>query len=406
MEELIRYIDSLYLGRDLMDLMLRGKSVIDSRRGLAIATRDSAARFLAGYGYNLDNPVEAAELLGNYQEALQFIRKYFLKPEAPEGADLEIPRMFFEVSDVRDLFVWAGDKGLAHEEVIRMRWACAVLRVMHTISHIDKDLRHDYFSTIQQQVFDRFYKELHNVDGKLFLGDPKSDGIELVKFQTKPRKARDSLIIKLLHKAENVAEEVFDQVGVRFVTKSSVDTVRVLMFLNDRNIVMPMNLRPSRSRNNLVDPLVYRRTWREAKREVKGGILSSRAEVDGLMERALEAGAQRGDGKGHNPFSSANYKSIQFTCRQLIKFKNPAYEQLKALRTALKGSVDPAVKAAVEQIDISRLTREQRFFYPFEVQIVDLKNHQEAESGQASHAAYKAAQQQTAMKRVLGQLLD
>ncbi|NUM88764.1 MAG: TIGR04552 family protein [Bdellovibrionales bacterium] len=391
-----------------MDLMLRGKSVIDSRRGLAIASRDAATRFLASYGYNLENPVEAAELLGNYQEALQFIRKYFLKPEAQEGAELEIPKMFFEVSDVRDLFVWAGDKSLLHEDVFRMRWACAVLRVMHTISHIDKDLRHDYFSSIQQQVFDRFYKELHNVDGKLFLGDPRGDGIELVKFQTKPRKARDSLVIKLLHKAENVAEEVFDQVGVRFVTKTAVDTVRVLMFLNERNIVMPMNLRPSRSRNNLVDPLVYRRTWRVAKREAKGGILHSRAEVDGLMERALESAAQPAlpESRAHNPFSNASYRSIQFTCRQLIKFRNPAYEQLKALRSALKGAGDPAVKAAVEQIDISKLTREQRFFYPFEVQIVDHKNHLEAESGQASHAAYKAAQQQMAMKRVLGQLLD
>ena len=40
---------------------------------------DAADEFLFKYGYSLENPVDRAELLGNYHESLRFIRKYFLK---------------------------------------------------------------------------------------------------------------------------------------------------------------------------------------------------------------------------------------------------------------------------------------------------------------------------------------
>ncbi len=406
MEEIRAYLDSLFLGRDVMELMLRGKSMIDARRGIPLPDREAAGRFLSAYGYSSDNPVEWAELQGNYQESLRFIKKYFLKPENPEGAALEIPKLFYEMADLRDLFMYAGDKAV--ENTDRMRWACAILRVMHTVSHIDKDLRQEYFSSIQQQVFDRFYKELHNVEGALYLGDPKSvESIELVRFQTKPRKARDSLILKLLHKPENTTEEVFDQIGVRFVTKSVVDVVRVLKYLRDRYIVMPVNIRPSRSRNNLIDPILYRRKWREAKFEAGKGILRTPGEIGSFLEQhLLQGGGTGGKRSDHNPFSNENYRSVQFTCRQLVKFRNPMYDDVKALRNALREVADPEIKKLVERLDMSKLFREQRFFYPYEVQIVDLRNHEEAESGQASHAAYKAAQMQTAMKRVLGQLLQ
>ena len=109
--------------------------------------------------------------------------------------------------------------------------------------------------------------------------------------------------------------------------------------------------------------------------------------------------------RNSNGFSNSNYKSIQFTCRQLIKYRSPVYDEIKALRTLLKNSTDLEVKSAADRLDISHLTKEQRFFYPFEVQIIDIKNYEEAESGRASHASYKAAQAKMAMKRVLGQLL-
>ena len=389
-----------------MNLMLRGRSVIDNHQGLPISTLDASDEFFRKYGYDLENPVESAEVLGNFHEALRFIRKYFLKPEAPDGADLEMPRMFQELTDIRNLFVWAADKSI--ESALRARWACAILRVMHAISHLDKDLRHEFFPEIQKQIFDRFYKEIHTVEGQIWLGNPKEPGsVALEKFHTKPRKTRESLILKLLHKKETLAEDVFDQIGLRFVTRSRMDVVRVLKFLRDRYIVMTMNIRPSRSRNNLVDPMLYRRTWREIQHAIKRGEVSGREAVHEALDKALSVGfsEMQKEIAEHNPFSSADFRSIQFTCRQLVKYRSPLYDELRSLRKILRSSEDPEIKKVIERVDFAHLFREQRFFYPFEVQIIDLKNYEEAENGRASHSSYKAAQAQMAMKRVLGQLL-
>lgn len=405
-QQLLSYMDTLRLSRDVMNLMLRGRSVIDSHHGLPIHGLDAADEFLHKYGYNLENPVESAEVLGNYHESLRFIRKYFLKPENHEGADLEIPKAFVELTDLRNLFLWAADKSL--DQVIRARWACAILRVMHAISHLDKDLRHEFFPEIQKQVFDRFYKEIHTVEGQVYLGNPKDPrAVPLDKFQTKPRKTRDSVILKLLHKKETLAEDVFDQIGVRFVTRTRPDVVRVLKYLRDKYIVMTMNIRPSRSRNNLVDPLLYRRTWRELRHQIQRGEGRDAAWVEGALDYALREGFSEAQKEinENNPHSSKEFRSIQFTCRQLVKYRSPVADEVRALRSLLRTSQDPEIQKVLERIDFAHLQKEQRFFYPFEVQIMDRVNWEEAESGRASHAVYKAAQAKMAMRRVLGQLI-
>lgn len=405
-EDLNDYIQSLRLTRDIMDLMLRGRSAIDSEHPISLKTAEGAHEFLDAYGYNLNSPVEAAELQGNYHEALRFIRKYFLRPENPEGAELEIPREFFELQDVRNLFLWAADRNFG--KIIRARWACSVLRVMHAISHLDKDLRHGVFPEIQKQIFDRFYREIHSEEGTVFLGKPGSiRSIQLVRFQTKPRKTRDSLILKVLHKRDALAEDVFDQIGVRFVTQTRTDVVRVLKYLRDHHIVMVMNIRPSRSRNSLIDPLLYRRKWREVLSGVGKGKFKSSEEVQAMLESSMTDGFAEGQERisESNPFSSSHFFSLQFTCRQLVKYRSPVFADLKSMKKKLKDSKDPDIQSILEIIDKSDLTKEMRFFYPFEVQILDEKNHLEAESGRASHSAYKAAQAQMAMRRVLGPLV-
>ena len=406
LQDLLSHMDTLRLSRDVMNLMLRGRSVIDSHHGLPIRELEATDEFLLKYGYNLENPVESAEVLGNYHESLRFIRKYFLKPENAEGASLEVPKAFAELTDMRHLFIWASDKSL--DQVIRARWACAILRVMHAISHLDKDLRHEFFPEIQKQVFDRFYKEIHTVDGQVYLGNPKDPrAVPLDKFQTKPRKTRDSVILKLLHKKETLAEDVFDQIGVRFVTRTRPDVVRVLKYLRDKYIVMTMNIRPSRSRNNLVDPLLYRRTWRELRHQIQRGEGKDREWLENALDYALREGfseAQK-DISENNPHSSKEFRSIQFTCRQLVKYRSPVADEVKSLRTLLRTSQDPEIQKILERLDFAHLQKEQRFFYPYEVQIIDRENFEEAESGRASHAAYKAAQAKMAMHRVLGQLI-
>src|SRR6185295_2659401 len=194
-------------GWEILDVIISGKSSIDSPNGFQLMSQAEVTRFIESYGYDVDNPIERAELLGNFHEALNFVRKNFLQPENPDGLRLEIPRKIVELSDIRDLFLMSSF-GLAGQNrdtagQVLSQWACSILKIMHTIAHIDKDVRSSYFSDIQQQIFDRFYRVVHRTgDGHLFLGDKEDDPmrVDLDAFETKPKKSRDSIILKLLHK--------------------------------------------------------------------------------------------------------------------------------------------------------------------------------------------------------------
>ena len=59
---------------EVLDVIISGRSSIDSPNGFQTSGRDEATRFIESYGYNPQDPIEAAEILGNFQEALNFIR--------------------------------------------------------------------------------------------------------------------------------------------------------------------------------------------------------------------------------------------------------------------------------------------------------------------------------------------
>ena len=217
---------------ETFDIVVRGRSAIDAAEGFQMRTLDDAGRFALSYGYDLENPIENAEVFGNFQEALRFIRKNFLRPENPDGLRVEVPRRIAELTDVRELFLMASmsypSQNADTPGMLLRDMACSVLKVMHTIAHIDKDMRIPYFAECQKQIFDRFYRVIHRDDeGRLFLGDKADDPerIDLAAFETKPKKSRDSILLKLLHKPENVAEDIFDQVGIRFVTPTLLDSL-------------------------------------------------------------------------------------------------------------------------------------------------------------------------------------
>lgn len=398
---------------EVLEIFLKGKSAIDMNLGLLgfhIHTQDDAARFLDSYGYELSNPIEKAETLGNFHESLNFIRKYFLQPENPDGIKTDIPRKILEITEPRDLLLMAalhypGQTGDSQGIALR-DWACAILKVMHTITHADKDLRTPYFSDIQKQICDRFYKVVQrDAQGVLYLGEKPEDQlrVDLVQFETKPKKSRESILLKLLHKPENVAEELFDRVGIRFITKSRLGCLRVVKFLKDRMIVMPPNVKPSRSKNTLIDLAETRKvieTWLPR-------MDSKEADEKQLIEEVDKTPFPAETVNADNPHSRKAYRAIQFTSRQLIKLKNPLYDDLKELKALEKvGSLPESASKVVDRIDLKHIQREVRFFYPYEVQIMDEHSARENEQGQSSHVEYKRAQIQTAMKRVLGSLMD
>ncbi len=393
---------------EVLDIIIGGRSSIDSNQGFSLSDIEDVDRFLRSYGYNLEDPIERAEAFGNFHEALAFIRRYFLQPENPEGIKIEIPRKILEMTDIRELFLAAsmkatGQQSDAQGQLLR-NWCCSILKVMHTIAHMDQDIRAPYYPEIQKQIFDRFYRVIQRDDeGSLYLGERMDDPlrVNLSRFETKPKKARDSILLKMLHKQENVAEEVFDRVGIRFVTRTRLGALRVIKFLKDRRIVLPPNIKPSRSRNTLVDVEQLRGTVEE--------IFAGKEDTIELNEEEIVAqlqAAANGTSVGVNPHSSEHYRAIQFTARQLVKIRNPVFDELKELKSILKAkdSVDPDLSKVIERVDLKFLQRDLHFFYPYEVQVVDEKSHEENEQGRGAHSEYKKAQIQTAMKRVMGPL--
>lgn len=393
------------ISESVLDVLIGGTSFLDSKDGFRGSFPDaqSAEKFLNAYGYDESDPIESAELQGNLQEAIRFIKKYFLKPENPEGIALEMPKKINDVTSVRELLLMAN----GHQSQDLRNWACSILRVVHIISHVDRDMRNNYFGEIQKQIFDRFYRFIHRDEaGQLYVGRNEDDPlrVNLVEFQAKPKKARDSVLMKLLHKPESVAEEVFDRVGVRFVTQNRTDAVRVIHFLEQTNIIVAANIRPSRSRNTLIDTSAFKQVMElELPRLKKGEI--DEAQLVKELEEVPYSQAKPGE----NPFSSQHYRAIQFTCRQLIKLRNPLSDLIRDAKAAARGldATTPqnvSVQSAIDRLDPRLVQRVVRFFYPFEIQAMDHESYIENEKGRSAHAEYKKAQQRSAMMRVMGVL--
>jgi uncharacterized protein (TIGR04562 family) len=402
------YLNKYLFDWEILDVVIGGKSALDTKNFLGpMSDIEHVNEFLKGYGLDPSDHVTKAELFGNFQEALQFIRRYFLKEGNPDGLDLKLPNSLLMISDISQLFLMATDVNPNKKE--DKLWAEIVLKVMHTIVHADKDLRSNYFNIVQTQIFDRFYKYIfRGNDDKLYLGIKGSDNvIALVDFETKSKKTRESVIIKLLHKAENVAEELFDRIGVRFVTETRFDTLRVIRFLLEKNIVIPHNNKPSRAINTMINL----EQFKEAHQKVlKAALRKKMTEEEFLhsIEQEVRRCSLRGESSEKNRFTSKSYQSIQFTCRHLIEYKNPFLQEFNELRRLAKNynSDENELAKRVLSMDIALVARDIRFFYPYEVQIVDKVASVENSQGDASHQEYKRQQVQSAMKRLFKSMIE
>jgi uncharacterized protein (TIGR04562 family) len=403
------YLSKYMFDWDALEVVVGGKSALDSKNFIVpMSSAEEVNQFLRGYGLDPSDPVTNAELFGNFHEAVQFIRRYFLKEGSPDGLEYQVPNSLLMIGDITQLFILAADETNSKNREEQL-WAEIVLKVMHTIVHTDKDLRSNYFNIVQTQIFDRYYKyAFRNDEDKLFFGDKGTENvISLVDFETKSKKTRESIIIKLLHKAENVAEELFDRIGVRFVTTTRFDTIRLVRFLLEKNIIVPHNNKPSRSINTMIDLKKFRESHQQIlKMAIRNNLSEDRFVA--AMEREIWQCKFIGKDSEHNKFTSKNYQSIQFTCRQLIEYKNPFLHEFNELRRLAKNSAPESNELAkkILNLDHSLVARDIRFFYPYEIQVVDIEAFKENTEGEASHQEYKRQQVLSAQKRLFKKLIN
>ena len=186
------------------------------------------------------------------------------------------------------------------------------------------------------------------------------------------------------------------------MTETPLGALKVVKYLRDKMIVMPPNIKPSRSRNTLIDIEALRSRLQDLLLRADRGEISE-VEFTAQLEEVAKA-PQVGP---ENPHSSEYYRAIQFTVRQLIKLRNPLYADLKELKNQARSNpVHADLLKLIEKIDLTHIQREIRFFYPYEIQVFDRSGAEENERGRSAHSDYKRAQVLSAMKRVMGGLAD
>ncbi|HWQ10177.1 MAG TPA: TIGR04552 family protein, partial [Holophaga sp.] len=227
---------------EITRVVLGGGSFID-QPGIHLPTLPQARDFALYYGYDVEIPTQREHLVKVFEDALAFMEEVVL-----DGTGLTLPPDFCALQDPLELLVWASVRPMD----TRARWSCALLRVMHTLFHLDNNVYLRFLPEIQQQIFDRYERYLvPTADGGWVLKGAYE--VPLLAVKRKESKNRVSMLLKLLHKPENVAETIYDQIGLRLVAQDLLGVLAAIRFLLDHHVLMATHIKPSRTRNLMVD---------------------------------------------------------------------------------------------------------------------------------------------------------
>jgi len=350
-----------------------GRSAIDLG-ALALRNLHDARAFVREYGYDLDQPAARDIVRNCHREAVDFIVGTFLQP----GQERLIPRDVATPADPIQLLVYASHH--AQQNSVQRMWSCAILKVMHAIFYIDNNLELRHFNTIREQVFATLDEVIHeDDDGHYFLSDGEMC-LPLHHFERKRNKGRNSILLKLLQKADYLAQDIYDHLGVRLVFGTRFECLLALETLQRAHILSITNIEPNRTRNTLLDLeaakeiFVKYRLMLERSHDYPAGLLQT-------MDAELQAIARR-QTRADNPHSGADFSSIQVTVRKMIHLQA---EQ-----------ADP--QTAGSDYDVG-------FFFTYELQLMDKDSYQRSMTGPSSHDAYKRRQVETGRLRVFGREL-
>lgn len=379
-------IDSLGLPaglpeRDLpwetLSAMIQGRSSIDLTLMPSI-TRTEAQELVYNYGFDLDHPEDKAEMEGYFAEAVRFIEHRFLTPSVDWAANNEplpptdrVPASVASHCNVIELIMAASNP-----EHPQRPWACALLKVIHTLVYIRNSPLYKYHAQAGETILGRFRDVIQSQpDGSIMMQGKEGRQLPLFAFEAKHYKPRESILIKLLCKKENVAENVWDLVGVRLVTFHPAQAILAVDILREQKVILFPNVVPSRSRNTLIDFDHFRQMYEDQLAQVNAGKLD-KASLNALFETDAFL-LPNETHSAQNPLSSPKYRSLHITCRQLLR-----------IPSATGSGAD------------------NRFAFPYEVQVLDKANYLDSKVGHGAHTNYKLRQLFAARTRVLGKLLS
>lgn len=391
-------LSSIDIPWDMFDVIVGGTSAIDVPR-LYLSSMDEAESFLAAYGYRWDDTEERSEAHDLLDEAIDFIENDLLFDE-PELEMLPVVR---EERDVRRLLLWASTDPKGERQL----WSCAVLRVMHTFAHCGSYFQKMFSEQIRDQIVERVRPHVTEGPRGLVLGTGAS-AIPLIDFQVRATKSRKSLALKLLQKAENVAADVFDWIGLRFVTRERFDALLVVKYLRAHSLIVFAHVRPGRSRNTLLDLSRVKRDMVRVNDEIRAGRLAEHERWERMRELVRRYPYPSPATKSYNPFSASSYHSIQFTCSQQVRVANPYLGRgvTKVLQRIERGAPPVVSEGVARRLTRAGVSSDVHFFFPYEVQVLDQSSFEASRSGRASHEVYKNRQRLAVKRRLFGDKIE
>ena len=314
-------------------LILQGNSIIDWNRA-NFRTLEEAERFLDLHHFSFSKPNDVRRLRYLRDSAVTYLEDQF---------QLRFPDDIKYAQDLRSIFLMASQTGGFRRKQIL---CCVVLKLMHVLQHLDAaELRHQIplaeadLLNIAAQKIDRVGREM------------MTSGLPIVSFYGS-RKARNSIITKLLAKSENIAATVFDKLRYRIVTQRAQDILPTLAWMT--HYLFPFNyVIPGESHNNLA-------TLQEmAKEGVYEDVLSS-LESNGIDQEVRFE-------KDENSFSGSNYRIINFIVDVPVR-------------------IDHVIQSSQYQ------TLGHVLYVMVEFQILDKETAIQNEEGDSAHRLYKQRQ--------------
>lgn len=323
---------------------------------LFLQDRQEALSFILAYGYDLSKVEDSQKVWGYHRQAIEILESELLLPDEKIPESL---RNREELGDITKLLLVAS---LSTSE--QQKWACAILRVMHVLIHLDNDIFTSFTDDIKYQILKPISQHIHKKEDKVFLGIG-DERIELESYEEKSFKQTHSAVVKLLARHDLIAMTLLDRVGIRFVTQNLVDIFRVIQYLIDNHLISYPQVISSMSKNTVCPTPVFM-TALESSMSTGGKIDLKNLEDKIVFE--LEKLKTKSD--GINPFTSKDFKFLKFITRQFLKIS--------------RGADKPPFS----------------FFYPFEIQILDKETYDKNMTGPASHHEYKNRQRHAARIRV------
>jgi uncharacterized protein (TIGR04552 family) len=319
-------------------LILQGSSVIDWRR-VNLSSDAEAETFLGSHSFDLSNIGDLERIAFIKEQAVEYLRRNF---------DFPIPRPV-ERADMKELLQVASGKG--HRQLC----ACAILKAMHIIHHVEA--RELLFSLpmSDQDLFRLVEARVYQLVGHML-----SEGLPISEF-VGGRKRRDAIYTKLLSKREAHASAIYDKLRFRIVTRTRDDILPVLLYLSQQ--LFPFNyVVPGESINTIFQFKSYCRSHPHLASQLK------------MLQQQAGDSLNLSD----NRFSADDYSIIHFVVDLPVRVPEPV---LAAAGDEAR-SLGPIV------------------FGLCEFQIVDRETEDSNERGEASHARYKRRQREAVTNRL------